>query len=676
MEDNSKEEDEEFTKYYEQGELIDNGTFGNVYKGKDKSNNESRAIKIIKYEKIKSYILKESNENEDIANLLNVYINGYINEFKNMKICSENNNNSVKCWKYFKNNEKFVIIMEECDGNLEKLLLKKVVENKKENKNDKGFTPQEVLEIMKQLNNAFKIMKKNNIIHRDLKLENILIKYNDKEHKTFTVKLADYGCSKRLDSSSQKCKTFAGTVIYMAPEILEKKEYDDKCDLWSIGIIIYRLLFVKSPFSGKKEYALIQNFNKFDNNLLKQSGNDELDDLIKKLLVIDPEKRINWDNYFNHGFFRDNKKKDNTINLIYEIENEGVKNLFGEKFVSNNMDNIELIINGEQCDLIKQCNLKKGINNIKMIIKNKINNLEYMFYECNSLTNIDDLEYLDVKEINNFSHIFSGCKSLSNIKSLKNWDVSNGINFSNMFCGCKLLSDISPLKDWKISKAQNLSWMFRLCQSLSDIKSLENWDVSNVNNFTGIFSGCTKLSDIESLQNWNVSKGNDFSWVFSGCKSLSDIMPLQNWKLANGNNFSCIFNDCKILSNIKPLEKWDVSGGDDFSNMFNECIQLSDLSPIENWNVSNGKDFSYMFSFCKSLSDLKPLENWNVSNGYNFSYMFCGCDSLSNIEPLKNWNVLNGSNFLRMFSECTNLLDIKPLENWSISDSYFDDLLE
>ena len=56
---------------------------------------------------------------------------------------------------------------------------------------------------MKQLKNTFKIMKDNNIIHRDLKLENILIKYNDEQKKTFTIKLADYGSSKKLESLSK-----------------------------------------------------------------------------------------------------------------------------------------------------------------------------------------------------------------------------------------------------------------------------------------------------------------------------------------------------------------------------------------------------------------------------------------------------------------------------------------
>ena len=79
---------------------------------------------------------------------------------------------------------------------------------------------------MKQLNNTFKIMKENKIIHRDLKLENILIKYNNNK---YIMKLTDYGSSKRLNSLSKICYTKnVGTAIYMAPEILNEKDYNYK----------------------------------------------------------------------------------------------------------------------------------------------------------------------------------------------------------------------------------------------------------------------------------------------------------------------------------------------------------------------------------------------------------------------------------------------------------------
>ena len=111
-------------------------------------------------------------------------------------------------------------------------------------------------------------------------------------------------------------------------------------------------------------------------------------------------------------------------------------NILGEKFVKNNRNNIELVINGIKSELIEKYKLKKGENIVEIIIKNKILSLEDMFYYCESLRNIDGLKYLDVKEINNFSGMFLGCSSLSDLKPIQNWNVSNGNKFSYMFSGC------------------------------------------------------------------------------------------------------------------------------------------------------------------------------------------------------------------------------------------------
>ena len=119
----------------------------------------------------------------------------------------------------------------------------------------------------------------------------------------------------------------------------------------------------------------------------------------------------------------------NEINIIYKTDEESEENIFGDKFVKNNKENIKLIINGNKNELISKYKLKKIVNNIKIIIKNKIKNLEYMFYKCKLLKNIKESKYLDTKDINNFSYMFSECSALIDIKGLKNWNVSNGTDF-------------------------------------------------------------------------------------------------------------------------------------------------------------------------------------------------------------------------------------------------------
>ena len=226
---------------YRAENIIGKGSYGEVYRI------DNKAIKIFKLKNILEQLKQKyfTNElTEEIKDEFQKYIKGIINEVDNMKICSDNNEYSVKCYDYFKNENILGIIMELCDDSLSEKL---------RNKNE-GFNVKEIYEIMCQLNKTFKIMRENNIVHRDIKLDNILIKYeNNNTILNFICKLTDYGISKKLNEFTI-CKTFTGTLITMAPEIIENigenKEYNDKCDLWSIGIIIYELYFKKPPYIG------------------------------------------------------------------------------------------------------------------------------------------------------------------------------------------------------------------------------------------------------------------------------------------------------------------------------------------------------------------------------------------------------------------------------------------
>ena len=93
----------------------------------------------------------------------------------------------------------------------------------------------------------------------------------------------------------------------MAPEIIEGKPYNEKCDLWSLGIIIYLLYFHKYPYNGNNEFAILNQIKDLKKKILEKTKNLDLDDLISKLLNSNPNKRITWGKYFEHPFF--NKKK-------------------------------------------------------------------------------------------------------------------------------------------------------------------------------------------------------------------------------------------------------------------------------------------------------------------------------------------------------------------------------
>ena len=138
-------------------------------------------------------------------------------------------------------------------------------------------------------------MDKNKIVHRDIKPRNIFIFYKNDEKSEFTVKLGIYLTSDFI--SNEYFDLLVGTAEFMAPEISNFK-YNEKCDLWSLGVIIYLLCFNEFPFHSN--YPM---FKSPELKTLEKSGNEDLDDLISKLLVKDPKERIGWKEYFEHPFF-------------------------------------------------------------------------------------------------------------------------------------------------------------------------------------------------------------------------------------------------------------------------------------------------------------------------------------------------------------------------------------
>jgi len=290
----------------------------------------------------------------------------------------------------------------------------------------------------------------------------------------------------------------------------------------------------KLSFGKRNEIKLEEEVRLTNEEMIKELIN-EIKNMKKEKKEL--EKQVyELDNIVNKDKYK------NEINLIYNTNEEKECQIFGDEFVKINNNNIELNINGNKSKLVSKYKLKKGDNNIKMIIENTIKDLRNMFDSCENLKNIDELKYLNTKYCTNFSGIFNRCSSLTDITPLEYWDVSKGTNFSGMFNDCSLLKDIKPLEKWKVGNGTIFLCMFANCSSLVDIKPLEKWDVSNGSNFSIMFGGCESLFDIKPLVKWNVSNGTNFLCMFSGCKSLKDTKPLEKWNLKE-NDFKDMFRE-------------------------------------------------------------------------------------------------------------------------------------
>ena len=159
-----------------------------------------------------------------------------------------------------------------------------------------------------KLNNAIKIINQKNVLHRDIKPDNIFIKIINNEYIPI---LADFGIaryySEKIDYNvpyerdSQRYTGSVGTYHYISPEILKQEPYNNKCDLYSLGVTIYMSVFRILPYYRMHEIIHCDKLN------LLKTGIESLDDLIERLLEINPAKRIDFEEYFNHKFFKESK---------------------------------------------------------------------------------------------------------------------------------------------------------------------------------------------------------------------------------------------------------------------------------------------------------------------------------------------------------------------------------
>lgn len=162
-------------------------------------------------------------------------------------------------------------------------------------------TYEAVATIMEQLLSALAYLHGRGIIHKDLKLENIMFEQAD---PFSNLKLIDFGYAEMKDKMYGR--TSSGTLIYMASEVFTM-DYDEKCDLWSAGVILYLLLFKELPFSGKTSDEIVEDIFNKDLNMVFRKHKLFCEEplvisFLQKLLERDPVKRYSAANALNDPF--------------------------------------------------------------------------------------------------------------------------------------------------------------------------------------------------------------------------------------------------------------------------------------------------------------------------------------------------------------------------------------
>ena len=351
---------------------IGKGSYATVYKAsmstKDGNDNETPvAIKIIKNTNILSNNQKNSN---NILNNIEVEIN-ILKRLKNPNIVklitysipkTLQDDDSDNTNEYYK--KSIILVMEFCDiGDLSNIIrfsnkdhqnegrqasstynydmLERITERFPKNSYD-GLNCVLVYSFIKQIANALYFIQSKNLIHRDIKPQNLLLTSHPHGLVPY-LKIADFGFARFLPQQSM-AETLCGSPQWMAPEILSYKKYDAKIDLWSIGCVIYEMCFGKPAFHAKNYIDLLNKIKtiglKFPTSKLdgsnsslssssssSLSSSDDSDDdsydildenmenLITRLLTYDPIKRMSFEEFFSHHLVKDFDNVDKTFDV-------------------------------------------------------------------------------------------------------------------------------------------------------------------------------------------------------------------------------------------------------------------------------------------------------------------------------------------------------------------------
>jgi len=205
--------------HYRIGKVLGTGAFGEVRMCVHRESGAQRAVKV----------LRKSHMDDDEKRML----------FNEINILKEiDHPNIIKMYEFFEDEKRYYLVTEICKGGE---LFDEILQRGK-------FSERDGAVLMKQVLSCINYCHQANIVHRDLKPENILLEQNKEFDQ---IKIIDFGTSLVYDPSRSLDEKL-GTPYYIAPEVLNKN-YNQKCDIWSCGVITYILLSGVPPFNGQSD---------------------------------------------------------------------------------------------------------------------------------------------------------------------------------------------------------------------------------------------------------------------------------------------------------------------------------------------------------------------------------------------------------------------------------------
>ena len=371
-------------KYRFSNKLIGKGAFAKVYKGSLISDPSFKVA--IKCLNLKLMLDKDIKAAEDEIKILS----------------SLDHPNIVKFYEAFKDDQYIYIVTEFIKGQT----LSEYI-----NKDWKPMKEAEAANAMQQLVSAVNYCHSHNIVHRDIKLENVLIDDN------LRVTLIDFGLSTTI-SKGKFLKSKVGSPLFLAPEVSQMK-YSNKCDIWSLGVLMYVLLSWRLPFSGDSPAEVLAQSKEWDLGLESKFWKPiscYAKDLLSKMIKINESDRYSWEEVLKHEWFE--SWKDASTDDSLETSEENLYQSFEKiKCDASIKDSVTLL-------LLKIKNAKnlgslcKRLKKIDMSIKDEalFQNLQEALRKSN--VKLSEKELKDIFESLN-ADPSSGSKLLNTLLSVK-----------------------------------------------------------------------------------------------------------------------------------------------------------------------------------------------------------------------------------------------------------------
>lgn len=262
--------------------ILGTGSYSIVYLGRciiTKKNVIEREDKLVAIKKINIKNLSE-NSGRMITTEINIM----------QELIKTHHPNIVKCYDIINTMDVIYIIMEYCEGgDLSSLLI------------GKKFKHTYLKYYFKQILNGIEFLKNKKIIHRDMKPKNILLSSNKKN-----IKLCDFGLAKQLETGIKRITTICGSPLYMAPELYKKESYTESVDIWSLGLILFEMIYGTHPFAQHNDVESLSISILKNEIYIGESSevNENCLNLLRLMLKKNEFERITMDELFENDWIK------------------------------------------------------------------------------------------------------------------------------------------------------------------------------------------------------------------------------------------------------------------------------------------------------------------------------------------------------------------------------------